>query len=476
MTGDFLDDIRDIVGASRVVTDEAELAPRLVDERRRYQGSARCLVRPGSTAEVAAVVAACARRGVPVVAQGGNTGLCGGATPQSADTVVVDIGRMRTVRKVDTADDTLTVECGLSVAEVGDIAARHDRLFPLRFGADATATLGGALATNAGGTNVLRYGMARDLTRGVEVVLADGRVLDDLRGLRKDNTGYALSELFVGSEGTLGIITAATVALFPRPTAVVTAVAAVPDVAAAVALHTRLRAATDGRLSAFEWVSAVSSLLVAEELPDTRVPFAGSDAVLIEVDSRGPLQSLTDLLMAVLAEAAEAGEITDAVVAPDEAARNEMWAAREAVPEAEKHAGGALKHDVSVPVSAIAPFVARCGEALAATDADVAISAFGHLGDGNLHVNLLSATRTGPPSAREGELTGVVFDVAADLGGSFSAEHGIGRLRVGELQRRGDAVAVDTMARIKAALDPDGILNPGAVVADRRAWDPSGST
>lgn len=468
MTGDFLDDIRDIVGVSRVVTDEAELAPRLVDERRRYDGSARCLVRPGSTAEVASVVALCAAHGVPVVAQGGNTGLCGGATPQTVETVLIDISRMRDVRAIDTADDTLTVECGLTVAEVGEVAARNDRLFPLRFGADATATLGGALATNAGGTNVLRYGMARDLTRGVEVVLADGRVLDDLRGLRKDNTGYALSELFVGSEGTLGIITAATVALFPRPTAVVTAVAAVPDVAGAVALHTRLRGASDGRLSAFEWISAVSSALVADEMPDVRVPFAGHDTVLVEVDSRGPAQPLSDLLMEVLAEAAEAGEITDAVVAPDAAARSEMWAAREAVPEAEKHAGGALKHDVSVPASAIASFVEQCGEALAATDADITISAFGHLGDGNLHYNLLSAARTEPPTEHERELTGIVFDVAADLGGSFSAEHGIGRLRVGELQRRGDLVAVDTMARIKAALDPDGILNPGAVVPDHR--------
>jgi FAD/FMN-containing dehydrogenase len=364
----------------------------------------------------------------------------------------------------------------MTVAEVGEIAARNDRLFPLRFGADATATLGGALATNAGGTNVLRYGMARDLTRGVEVVLADGRILDDLRGLRKDNTGYALSELFVGSEGTLGIITAATVALFPNPTAVVTAVAAVPDVAGAVALHTRLRGATDGRLSAFEWVSAVSSGLVAAEMPDVRVPFAGRDTVLVEVDSRGPVQPLSDLLMAVLAEAAEAGEITDAVVAPDEAARSEMWAAREAVPEAEKHAGGALKHDVSVPASAIASFVARCGEALAAADGQITVSAFGHLGDGNLHYNLLSAAGTRPPTERERELTEVVFDVAADLGGSFSAEHGIGRLRVGELQRRGDPVAVDTMARIKAALDPGGSLNPGAVVAERRYSDPRGST
>ena len=462
-------DLAAAVGARHTHTDADILAPLLVDERGRYHGDALAVVWPADTAEVATVVRLCAAAGVAVVPQGGNTGLCGGATPRrEAPSVILGLRRMREVRRIDRLGRTITVGAGATVAEVADAAAAAGLLFPLSFGAEGTAQIGGALSTNAGGTGVLRYGSARALTLGLEVVLADGSVARLGRGLRKDNTGYDLKHLFVGSEGTLGVICEATLALHLLPRQRATAMATVAGAAEGLELLARLQEAGDGRVSACEWLSPTTRRLACEPPAGARDPFGGGpeSLVLVELTSSRAGDDLHVLLEEVLADSLQAGVIGDATVADGTAAAARLWRVREAPPEAEKHAGGSIKHDIAVMPDRMPEFLERATAAVGAVLGGVRINAFGHLGDGNIHFNLLAPAGEAPHVLFDDEerLTGAVFDVAESLGGSFSAEHGIGQRWREELTRRKQPAALDLMRRIKATLDPEGILNPGKVL------------
>ena len=462
--------LTEIVGAAGVLTEPADMAPFLVDERARYRGATPAVVRPSTTEEVARIVALCAAEKIPIVPQGGNTGLCGGATPHPGGReLVVSLARLNRVREVDPLNYTITVEAGVILADVQKAAAEADRLFPLSLGGEGTARIGGNLSTNAGGTGVLRYGNARDLALGLEVVLPDGRVWDGLSALRKDNTGYDLKHLFIGAEGTLGIITAAVLKLFPRPHAVETALVALDDPAAAVALLARARAATGDRVTAFELILRLPFELVLAEIPGTRDPFAGRHPCYVlaelsagagEDDARGRMESL-------LAAAMEDGLVRDAVIAESGAQAADFWKLRETIPEAQKLDGASIKHDISVPVSRIPGFMEEAAAAAEAAVDGVRVCAFGHVGDGNLHFNMNQPVG-GDPAAfleREDELNTIVHDAASRHGGSISAEHGIGQLKREALIHYKPAVAIELMRRIKAALDPDNLMNPGKVLA-----------
>ena len=466
---DLIVDLAAAVGAHHVQTDEDILAPFLVDERRRYHGAALAVVSPADTTDVATVVRLCAAAGVAVVPQGGNTGLCGGATPlREVPSVVLSLRRMREVRDIDRLARTITVGAGATVAEVAGAAAEAGLLFPLSFGAEGSAQIGGALSTNAGGTAVLRYGTARSLTLGLEVVLANGKVARLGGGLRKDNTGYDLKNLFVGSEGTLGVICEATLALFAPARQRATAMATVRGAAEGLELLRLLDDAGDGRVSACEWMSPTTRQLACAPPSSARDPFGGGpeSLVLVELTSSRPGEDLRLLTEEVLATALEAGTVGDATVADGTAAAERLWHVREAPPEAEKRAGGSIKHDIAVVPARMPDFLEQATVAVRAILAGVRVNAFGHLGDGNIHFNLLAPPGADPHVLDDDEdrLTGAVFDVAESLGGSFSAEHGIGQRWRDELVRRKPPATLDLMRRIKTALDPAGVLNPGKVV------------
>ena len=458
-----------IVGPDQVLTDAADLAPYLTDWRGRYTGAARALVKPADTAEVAAVVRLCADLGIPLVPQGGNTGLCGGATPDGEGrAVLVNLSRLKRIRRVDAANNTITVEAGCLLEAVQEAAAAVDRLFPLALASQGSCQIGGNLSTNAGGVQVLRYGNARELTLGLEVVLADGRIWNGLSALRKDNTGYDLKNVFIGAEGTLGIITAAVLKLFPRPRAVATAWLALPDAAAAMALLTRAQTRFDSRLTAFELISRQSLELVLAHIPDSRNPLgeAAPWQVLLELADGGTPEALAASLEAFVAEALADGVVVDGVLAQSEAQARRLWALRENISEAQKREGISIKHDVAVPVSAIPEFLERAGLALEAAFPGLRVVAFGHAGDGNLHYNLSKADAqdnaafiAATPAANR-----IVHDLVVELRGSISAEHGIGQLKRQELLRYKDPVALDLMRSFKAALDPRGLMNPGKIL------------
>jgi FAD/FMN-containing dehydrogenase len=456
------------VGQAHVLTG-ADAAPYLTDWRRRYVGAALAVVRPANAAEVAAVVRLCAQARAPMVPQGGNTGLVGGGTPDaSGDAVVISLQRMKRVRAVDVANDTLTVEAGCVLQEVQQEARRHGRLFPLSLAAEGSATIGGNLATNAGGVQVLRYGNARDLTLGLEVVLADGEVWDGLRGLRKDNTGYDLKQLFIGAEGTLGVITAATLKLYPLPAAQMTALAAAPSLAAAARLLERARAAAGAALTAFEVMGRVTLQHAVETLPALRAPLPLSQPwyALLELSDTEGEQHATALLERILAEALDAGDLVDAAVARSIAEARALWALREGIPEAHARRGGNVKHDISLPVSSIAEFVESTNAALRSRFAWIEPIVFGHLGDGNLHYNM--GTVAGTPIdlafAHEKDINDLVHDAVHARGGSISAEHGLGQLKREAITRYKGGVELALMRRLKQALDPLGLMNPGKVL------------
>ncbi len=460
------DVLRAIVGDGHVLTAAADIAPYCTDWRGRYCGQAQCVVRPASTAEVAAVVKACFDANVAIVPQGGNTGLCGGATPVSGE-VVISLVRLKRIRAVDTDNNTLTVEAGCTLAAVQDAAAAADRLFPLSLAAEGTATIGGNLSTNAGGVQVLRYGNARELCLGLEVVLPDGQVWSGLRALRKDNTGYDLKHLFIGAEGTLGLITAAVLKLFSRPRSTAVAWAAVADPAAAVALLTRLREKIGGRVTAFELVGRPALDLVLKHIPDSRDPLAGAPQWQVLIELADTME--TDLaapLEEVLAAAIAAGEATDAAMAKSEAQARALWSLRENISEAQKIEGVSIKHDISLPVSRIAEFIARSDATLAADFPGVRIVCFGHLGDGNLHYNQSKPAAQENPAfiAQTAGVNRVVHDLVDELGGSISAEHGLGQLKREEILRYKSATEMEMMRAVKRALDPRGIMNPGKVL------------
>ncbi len=456
-----------IVGDAHVLSAPAEVDAYVTDWRGRYRGTALAVVKPGTTGEVAAVVGACADAGTPIVPQGGNTGLCGGATPhERGDEIVVSLARMNRVRGLDAANATITVESGVPLAAVQQAAAAADLQFPLSLASEGSCTIGGNLSTNAGGTAVLRYGNTRDLTLGIEVVLADGRVWSALRGLRKDNTGYDLKQLFIGAEGTLGIVTAAVLKLFPPPRLRITALAAVAAADGAVALLRRLQVALGDRLTGFELMSGVA-LALSRKHHAGRDPLPGHPwYALVQADDSAPDAPLSAAVEAALAAAVAADVATDAVVAQSGAEARELWALRENISEAQRREGPNIKHDISLPVSAIPAFMDECGAALQAAFPGSRLIVFGHLGDGNLHYNL---------SAPEGETARdfiahaeranrIVHDLVAGHGGSFSAEHGVGQLKRADLVRYKTPVELQMMRAVKAALDPHGLMNPGKIL------------
>jgi FAD/FMN-containing dehydrogenase len=463
-----LERIAAVVGPAGIVAQDAAAAM-LVDERRLYRGAALAVVRPASTAEVAAVIAICREARLAVVPQGGNTGYCGGATPFDArGEILLSLARLNRIREIDEVGFTLTAEAGVVLAAAQAAARERGLLFPLSMGSEGSAQIGGALSTNAGGLAVLRYGTARELVLGLEAVLPSGEVLGDLGGLRKDNTGYDLKSLFLGAEGTLGVITAAVLKLFPEPRSRETAWLAVPNIAAACRLLARARRESGDRVVAAEYVSRPSFELVLRHVEGARDPLAAAHGhyLLLELASAEDASELRAIAERLLAAGLEAGEIEDGALAESEAQRADFWRLRERVPEAERREGGALKHDVSVRIARLPDLLARVEPALRAL-APHRVSVFGHIGDGNLHVNLL------PPAgqtleafrASGGErLTACVHDVAAALGGSFSAEHGVGVLKVGELERYESPAALALMRTLKRALDPDGLMNPGKVL------------
>jgi FAD/FMN-containing dehydrogenase len=457
------------VGAAHVLTAPLDAAPFLTDWRGRYHGRALAVVRPRSTAEVAAVVAACADAGTPLVPQGGNTGQCGGATPgNDGAAIVLSLGRMNRIRGVDTDNATLTVEAGVTLAAVQNAAADAGLQFPLSLASEGSCTIGGNLSTNAGGTAVLRYGNARELVLGVEVVLADGRVWDGLRGLRKDNTGYDLKQLFIGAEGTLGIITAAVLKLYPAPRVKVTALAAIKDVGAAVRLLRELQGDLGDRLVGFELMSALSLGLSRKHQPSLPDPLPGHPwYVLIQANDSTPESALASQLETALGAALESGLAADAVIAQSGKEALELWTLRENIAEAQRREGPNIKHDISVPVSAIPVFIEEAAAALVRAFPGLRFVTFGHLGDGNLHYNLAGPEGRAAEEfmANTAAANRIVHDLVAAHGGSISAEHGIGQLKRGELAHYKSAVELDVMRAVKTALDPRNLLNPGKVLS-----------
>jgi FAD/FMN-containing dehydrogenase len=470
---DFAARVRALLGPSGVLDAAEDMAPYLLDWRKRYRGNARLVARPGSTDEVAALVRLCAEARVPIVPQGGNTGLCGGATPDdTGDALLLSLTRMNRARAVDPANNTITVEAGMTLAAVQEAADAADRLFPLSLAAEGTATIGGNLSTNAGGVAVLRYGNARDLVLGLEVVLADGRVWDGLRGLRKDNTGYDLKHLFIGAEGTLGIITAAVLKLFPKPRGLATAFAAVPGPEAAVALLDLARGASGDAVTAFELVPRFALDLVLRHIPNTADPLAAKSPwyVLVELSAGGEgAPRIAEDAERLLATALDAGLVTDAVLAASEAQRVSLWRLRESISEAQAIEGASVKHDVAVPVSAIPAFVAEGAAAVTRLAPDARLCAFGHVGDGNLHFNVSQPESVDGAGflAGSGALTRAIHDIVAAHRGSISAEHGLGQLKAAEVDRYKAPLERELQARLKAALDPAGLLNPGKIFPGR---------
>lgn len=452
-----------IVGADNVLKTAADMEPYLHDWRRRYHGSAQCVVRPGSTHEVAAVVAACAAAGVGIVPQGGNTGLVGGGIPRDND-VLVSLSRLNRIRTVDADNNTLTVEAGAILQHVQEAAAAANRLFPLALAAEGSATIGGNISTNAGGVQVLRYGNMRELVLGLEVVLPDGRIWNGLRALRKDNTGYDLKQLFIGAEGTLGLVTAAVLKLFPCPQAQLTAWLPVASPAAAVSLLRRLRETCGERVTAFELIGATPLDMIRRHLPQVGLPLAEAHPwqVLLELGDSWARAPLAEMLEEVLAPLLANGEVLDAVVASSEAQAQVLWQVRESIPEAQKIEGYSIKHDIAMPISAIPAFIEQAETALTRAFPDVRITCFGHVGDGNLHYNISSHNGDSSVFLLNTEAVNrIVHDLVHGFGGSISAEHGVGQLKISELKHYKSALELDMMRALKRAIDPAAIMNPG---------------
>ena len=450
----------DIVGGAHVLTDPSDTRPYFTDWRRQYAASAECVVRPAHTQEVARVVALCGRAGVAIVPQGGNTGLCGGSVPTGAQReVVLALGRMNRVRELDALNDTITVEAGCVLANVQRAADDAGRLFPLSLAAEGSCQIGGNLSTNAGGINVLRYGTAREQVLGLEVVLPDGRVWNGLRGLRKDNTGYDLKQLFLGAEGTLGVITAAVLRLYPKPTATVTAWIGLHSAEAAVELLALLHERLGDRVSAFELLSRTCVEAVLAHAGGTSDPLAKPCPwyVLADAADSGEERVLRERVERALLSATENQTVTDAVLAQSGEQARALWRIRETVPEAQFTN---VKHDVAVPVSKTAHLIARAGERLMARYPQARIYAFGHVGDGNIHYNV------GPESmlAERAAVNRIVYDTVDELAGSISAEHGLGQLKREEVRSHKDPLELELMAVLKRALDPKGLMNPGKVL------------
>ncbi len=472
MTTNLVDAFRKIVGAENVLTD-LFAAPYYKDKRGVYSGTALAVVLPANTQQVSELVALCVSHRIAIVPQGGNTSLCGASVPLANidhaifdQQLVINMSRMRAIRSFDAVNYTMTVEAGCTLADIRELAAQNNRLFPLSLTAiESHCEIGGNLSTNAGGIGVLRYGNMRDLVLGLEVVLPDGRVWNGLRSLRKDNTGYDLKHLFIGAEGTLGIITAAVLKLFPRPTSLATACVAVHNPASAVALFAHLRANCGDRISAFEIVARPCLDLVSRHFPETAEPFKQSHQWMI-------ITELSDVLDAPLADvlrnafASFDGGIIEHLVTDDKVLASSWWNLRKYISEAQKIEGISIKHDVSVPVSNVAAFIELADAALKREFPGVRIVAFGHIGDGNIHYNasMPEPIRNAPFLSQNQKVNRIVYDIVAKLNGSISAEHGLGQLKREEIRRYKNALELELMGRIKLALDPQGLMNPGKLI------------
>jgi FAD/FMN-containing dehydrogenase len=461
-----LAELRGVVGDGGWRDAPADLDPYLHDFRLLYHGASPLVLLPRNVAEVAEILRICSREQIAIVPQGGNTGYCGAATPdESGSQLVLSMRRLNRIRSVDAANDSMVVEAGCTLAEVQAAANAADRLFPLSLGSEGSAQIGGNLSTNAGGTAVVRYGMMRDLVLGMEVVLADGRVLGALKGLRKDNTGYDVKSLFIGAEGTLGVITAACLKLFPQARDVATALVGLDSPREALALLMRLRDAAGDQVTTFELLPRRAIELTVEHVAGVANPLA-LDArwyVLIELGSPNPQQGLAELLGEHLLSAGAAERALIATTGSQAAA---MWKLRESVPEAQTKFGASLKHDISVPVSALPSLIEEGAELVRRLAPEGELIGYGHAGDGNLHFNVSQRIGSDRQAflARKGALEEALFDLVERLGGSFSAEHGIGRLRAAQFARRADPVELSVMHDLKRTLDPLGILNPGKVL------------
>lgn len=470
MTNDLIERLRGIVGAQHVLTAPADVEPYVKDWRGIYVGATAAVVRPANTEEVAAVLKLCTETGAPVVPQGGNTGMCMASVPRAGfDEMVLSLARLNRIRDVDPLNNTMTVEAGVILQTIQEAADAVDRLFPLSLGGQGSCMIGGNLSTNAGGVNVLRYGNTRDLVLGLEVVLPDGRIWNGLRSLRKDNTGYDLKQLFVGAEGTLGIITTAVLKLFPKPSATAVAWAAVKDPEAALELLALVRRHCGDRINAFELISRNCLELVMRHIPGTRDPLPAPHGwyVLTELADSRPGDALRAELEAALQEGIDTGLVIDVTIAESGAQSEALWRIRESIPEAARGEAGMLyRHDIAVAVSAIPRFIREAGPAIEQRFPGANVICFGHLGDGNLHYNAFVPGRLrSDAQAREAhDVTDLVYDLVQRFSGSFSAEHGIGLAKVRELQRYKSPVEVDLMRTVKRALDPKGLMNPGKVL------------
>lgn len=463
---DLLRALRDLLGERHVLTDPDIVAPYLLERRGLYTGTAPAILRPGSAAEVAAAVTLCAGAGVPFVAQGGNTGLTGGGVPQGA--MVISLERLSAVRAVDPVGATITVEAGAILAQVQEAADAAGMLFPLTYASRGSARIGGGIATNAGGLNVLAYGNARDLVLGLEVVLPDGRIWDGLKALRKDNAGYDLKQLFIGSEGTLGIVTAAVLRLFPKTRSTGVAFVGLPSARAALDLFVFLRDRADRDLTAFEYLPPFALDLALRHREGTVRPLADHHGAyaLIEFSACRPESDSRRDLETALGEALEAGLIGDATIAAGAAQADALWGLREAVPEAQAREGGSIKHDISVPLARLPDFLERAEAACIAAMPGLRPCGFGHFGDGNIHFNLSQPVGMDRAEflAQWSRFNRIVHDIVHEFGGSIAAEHGVGLLKREELARYASPVTLDLMRRLKATLDPRDLLNPGKVI------------
>ena len=465
---DLLNRFARLVDANGILTDPADMQRYLVEWRGLYEGRAAAILRPRDTMEVAAILRLANETRTAIVPQGGNTGLVGGQIPdESGSQIVLSLERLTRVRTVDADNNTMTVEAGLTLAAAQQVARDHGRLFPLSLASEGSCQIGGNLSTNAGGTAVLHYGNARDLVLGLEVVLADGEIWDGLGGLRKDNTGYDLKQLFLGSEGTLGIITAATLKLFPAPAEQATALIGLGSPKAAVRLLRHLERTSGGLITSFELMPRIALDLVLRHIEGTRDPLNAPHPwyVLVELSS-GAGEQLAQRLQTLLSDEVAGELVADAAIAQNEAQRAQLWRLRESISEAQKREGGSIKHDVSVPVSRIDAFIAEAVAAVTHRLPGIRPVPFGHLGDGNIHFNLSQPVGADASVfvARWDEFNALVHEIVLAHGGSISAEHGVGRLKRDEIARLKPPVAMRLMRDIKRTLDPNNILNPGKVV------------
>src|ERR1700760_355061 len=465
LSAELIAKFRTIVGDKYAVTDQADIAPYTTEERDLFRGHSPLVLRPGSTAEVAAICKLANEQAIALVPQGGNTGLVGGQTAHHGE-VVISLKRMDKIRDIDPASNTMTCESGAVLQVAQQKAADVDRYFPLSLGAEGSCTIGGNLSTNAGGTGALAYGVAREMAMGLEVVLADGRILNLLSKLKKDNTGYDLRNLFIGAEGTLGIITAATLKLFPKPRAIETAYVGLKSPAAALKLLSISQAEAAGTLTSFELLSELAVDFSVHHGIDVRDPLTSKHRWCVLMELSSPRDDARATLEAILAKAMEDGVVDDAVIAANLSQRQAFWKLRDEMSAAQKPEGGSIKHDISVPVVAVPDFLAQADAAVVKLISGSRPVPFGHLGDGNIHYNVSQPVGADGADflARWHEVNKVVFDIVMKMGGSISAEHGIGVLKRDELPDVKDKTAIELMRAVKAMLDPNGIMNPGKVL------------